>query len=122
MAAVLHLISFAIGASGLVIGGGIISWQALQWLRNGYWISITVQDAFDWLGVSAPVFQWVGVERIVQFLLASPSSIAIIVVFLVVAGFVFFLAADQERYDHEIYSAKLDAEIAQLKRSRNEEK
>ena len=57
-------------ACALELGAiGTLMWQVYVWLREGYWLGLSVEEALSWLGVKPSyltVEGWVGVSKIVN--------------------------------------------------------
>lgn len=60
------------GAACLVIAAGLIGFEVLQWMKTGAWPSLTWADGLAWLNLPVPQVQWVGLDRVIRWVLASP--------------------------------------------------
>jgi hypothetical protein len=58
----------------LIASVGIVLWHAITWLRTGEWPSLSLEYALGWLGVDQPQVDWVGGQRIIDWI--SGSSVA----------------------------------------------
>lgn len=71
-----------VGAFGFLAGGGIFLYQLYLWLRLGQWVSFPVSTLIVWLGFdysSVTDIAWIGVRKLVVWILELPLSIASIV-------------------------------------------
>src|SRR5258708_19931177 len=74
----LYLLSFWTAAVGLIMSACTVGWQLLQRLQFGIWIPITVLDVMHELEFDYPRFKRIGVQKIADYLIAAPLSIAIL--------------------------------------------
>jgi len=62
----------------IICGGGIFAWQIYVWLKLGYWTSIPLSEGLQYVGfdLSSVYYpsDWVGVMKIIQWLLKWPLS------------------------------------------------
>jgi len=63
--------------AGGLAGALIPAWQALGWLRTGFWYPISAGSALAEIGLSPYVTDWVGVQRIILGLLEGPLSLVL---------------------------------------------
>ncbi|HEX8574556.1 MAG TPA: hypothetical protein VF759_17580 [Allosphingosinicella sp.] len=56
----------------VLAGPGLLAYQAYRWLRWGAWHTISVRDWLEWASFGTPRVGWVGVQRIIDFLLSLP--------------------------------------------------
>lgn len=68
---------FPIGLLGMCGMPLIWAFQIFHWLRWGEWLPISVDDALRWAGSGEPHFAWRGVQKVADFLLTAPLSVAI---------------------------------------------
>jgi hypothetical protein len=86
---------FPIGLIAMLGTPAVWAYQILYWLRYGSWKAITVSDALRWGGLSEPHFAWGGVQKISDFLMAAPFSVAW---FFLVMGLLLGFIEWSERY------------------------
>ena len=74
----------------ILIGPGILVWQAYVWLRYGHWQPIVIRDAFAYFDVGIPYIKWVGVQRMVDSVLEWPLSVTTFVaaIFLTIGSMI----------------------------------
>jgi hypothetical protein len=92
--ATLELFSIAVGVTvvGLcACGAAVIGWQVLEWLRLGAWPVVTVQSLFNHFDLARPESSWVGVQKIIDYVLASSLAAAFPVTGLLIFLVVIFL-------------------------------
>ena len=80
----------------------IVVIQAFLFLKNGYWMSYSAGDAYDWLGLSyhwiiSLQFSWSGVYKIVSTIMGLPLSLFLFL-FLLPSGIA--LISVGERVEH----------------------
>jgi hypothetical protein len=92
----LYLLSFWTAAVGLIMSACTIGWQLLQWLQFGIWIPITVLDVMHELEFDYPRFKWIGVQKIADYLIAAPLSIAILLLAVALALLISAFASEQK--------------------------
>lgn len=63
---------------------GMLGWQSLEWLRNGYWDRWPIERALVKIGIAEPQTTWGGVQQIIHFLFGMPTWFAL--GFLALAG------------------------------------
>ncbi|MGY4227758.1 hypothetical protein ACVMIH_005119 [Bradyrhizobium sp. USDA 4503] len=75
-----------VAIGGVVIGlcgPAVIAYQGLLWLQNGVWTPFAIRDALAIIHLGAtipdPSLSWIGVQKIVVWLLDFPLSIGLIV-------------------------------------------
>jgi len=73
-----------------------VGWQLLQWLQFGIWIPITVLDAMHELHFGYPRFKWIGVQKIADYVVAAPLSVAILMLAVAFALLISILASALE--------------------------
>ena len=84
-----EILGFVIGAAGLflLLAGPVeFGWELLTWLKTGVWPDLTVAEGIAWLGWPEPTFSWVGVQRILDWIMASDLSGA-----LTISGWLLFV-------------------------------
>jgi hypothetical protein len=97
----LHLLSFWTAAIGLIMSTCIVGWQLRQWLQFGIWIPITVLDAMYELDFGYPRFKWIGVQKIADYVIAAPLSIAVILLAVALALLISAFASAQEKEERK---------------------
>ena len=55
----------------------IPAWQGYMWLRYGSWPEIPLWTVWSWLDLPFPEVDWVGIEKILVWILKQPTSVAI---------------------------------------------
>jgi hypothetical protein len=99
-----------IGLLIIFYGIGVFGYQVIGWLRDGFWTPFELRTEWEWLwavvGMRAPQpqFSWLGIQKIVSWLLQAPLSLAIIIQGIAVYGF------------GRSLKAKVDVQIAEFKR------
>ena len=54
----------------LLLGAlGILAYQGILWLHDGYWTAFSLSDVLTLVGLQMPVFEWRGLGKIVYWLL-----------------------------------------------------
>src|SRR5258708_26799815 len=92
----LYLLSFWAAAVGLIMSACTVGWQLLQRLQFGIWIPITVLDVMHELEFDYPRFKWIGVQKIADYLIAAPLSIAILLLAVALALLISAFASEQK--------------------------
>lgn len=54
----------------------ILGWQCVDWLRSGRWPDLTWRDALGWWDIVVPQPSWVGLSRIVDWVMSLPFALA----------------------------------------------
>ena len=60
-------IGFLLLATGLLLSGGMIAYQSLQWLRFATWAPVHVASVWEAISVPIPHASWLGVQRIIDW-------------------------------------------------------
>lgn len=68
---VLFVIISLIAASVAILG-----WQGAYWLKSGHWPDVTWRDALSWWDIVVPAPSWVGLSRIVDWVISLPFALA----------------------------------------------
>jgi hypothetical protein len=76
----------------------IWAYQLFHWLRWGTWQGISASDAFEWAGIGEPSFEWVGIQKVSDFIMRQPFSL---VWFFLMVGLVWSFAAWADRTEKE---------------------
>lgn len=63
---------------------GVIGYQCLLWLIDGYWTPVRLRLAWHWFGGADPDFQWGGVQKIAWWILGWPLSITLAVIGIII--------------------------------------
>jgi hypothetical protein len=100
--AILYGASFFVGLAGFLIAACIVGWQVLQWLQLGEWVPVSVVDALPFFGVEYPHAKWLGVQKIMEQIVALPLSMFVILVFGIAAWFFSYLARDYEEAQRKV--------------------
>ena len=61
-----------------LVAGGVISAQSLHWLRAASWPAWTLIDGLEFARLPTPTSNWLGVEKILSWLLTFPLSLALL--------------------------------------------
>lgn len=64
-----------IGALLVLAAIGIVGWQCYEWLRFGEWPSLTVLSVLAWSKIRAPHTEWIGVQKMIDWVLQWPASV-----------------------------------------------
>ena len=67
---------FGFGTPGILTWGGIVGYQCVRWLQDGHWLPIVIRDGFHWNGIFIRSTGWVGVDKIIGWLVDFPLSFA----------------------------------------------
>lgn len=54
----------------------ILGWQSSYWLKSGQWPDLTWRDALGWWNIVVPQPSWVGLSRIVDWVMSLPFALA----------------------------------------------
>jgi len=95
----LDSLSFACGAAGFLTAAVILFFQIVQWLKLGAWIPATVWDAFVHFGWDYPFVTWLGVQKVIDFIMESSLGITSIIIGVIAAFFLNKLAREAESED-----------------------
>src|SRR5258707_758795 len=101
MSECLYLLSFWTAAIGLLMSVCIVGWQLLKWLQFGIWLPITVLDAMHELDFAYPRFRWIGVQKIADYVIAAPLSVAVILLAVALALLISAFASAQEQKERK---------------------
>jgi hypothetical protein len=71
---------YPIGLLGMCGAPAIWCFQIYYWLRVGEWLPISVADGLRAVGLFEPKFDWIGVQKLSDFLLSAPLSLAFLFV------------------------------------------
>jgi len=72
--------SFAVTGYLLALACSIIVvYQTICWLRTGNWPTFTADDARTFLGIPFPQTEWVGITKILSWILDQPLSVDLLV-------------------------------------------
>lgn len=55
----------------------ILGWQAVTWLKNGYWPSLSASSVLEKLDWPYPTVSWLGVQKLIDWFLALPAAAAL---------------------------------------------
>ena len=75
----------AIGACAIIGSPAIVLWQAFQWLKYGIWSDVLIRDACQWAGLEVWPTEWLGVNRIINWILDEPLWLGLLSVGLLIA-------------------------------------
>jgi len=65
-------------------GPAILCWQAYHWLREGLWLPLPISKLFTYNDWPIPHVNWVGAQKIIDWLLDTPSSLVAFILGLLV--------------------------------------
>lgn len=65
-----------------------VGWQSLRWLQSGVWPKLAWSDGLAMLGIDHPRAAWVGVDRMIDWVLDLPLTILPIAAALLLAWLV----------------------------------
>jgi hypothetical protein len=99
LAAVLFCVLIFLGLLMSAVGLGIPAAQAVGWLRRGIWAPYPTNQFLADIGVAVPtISDWVGAQRIVDFLMAAPFSLAAGAPLALLAGCVWKRLKSERRF------------------------
>jgi hypothetical protein len=77
---ILSLVCVAV-PSFAVLGGGIwiVLYQVLGWFRIGHWTPMTLADGLSLVDLVPPAVEWVGVQKILDWIEGWPLSVVFLV-------------------------------------------
>lgn len=65
----------------IAVGGLLIPiWQGYWWLRHGMWPEIPLRVTWIWLDRPFPEFQWIGVQKIADWIFDQATSTVMVVI------------------------------------------
>jgi hypothetical protein len=67
-------------------GPALLVWQAYRWLKDGYWTAVPVSKALIYMGCPPPMVSWVGLQKIIDWLLNIPTSLILFVLSIIVVA------------------------------------
>jgi hypothetical protein len=67
-------------------GGLLLGYQCLTWLRFGEWIPYSLLDIWLWAGWGWPSVEWVGAQKIIDWLLGDFLALPTTIIALVGGG------------------------------------
>jgi hypothetical protein len=74
--------------AAIAFGGVVVIWQCVRWLRDGVWTEIAVSHAVLWYtgatSVNVPITSWLGVQKILAWILDAPLSLSAVAVGLMI--------------------------------------
>jgi hypothetical protein len=59
----------------LLPGPALLVWQAYRWLKDGYWTEVPASTALTYMGCPLPMVSWIGLQKIIDWLLDIPTSL-----------------------------------------------
>jgi len=95
-----------VGVPSFMVGS-----QILTWLRDGYWPKLSTGDLVVQSGLTYPITDWVGVQKLIDWIMSWPASLMI----FLSLGFVVYLIsiptslrqAEMMRFhNHDLHSMK----------------
>jgi hypothetical protein len=61
----------------------ILAWQGYSWLRTGVWTALPISKTFTYFEWSLPSTNWVGLQKIIDWVFDIPTSMAVFTLSLV---------------------------------------
>ena len=83
----------------------ILGWQAYTWLKTGVWPLLPVAAVPDWIGLARPEISWMGLQRILDWLLAC--SISGLLFFCAMAAVFIFTHGDNKPEPEALRTARM---------------
>jgi hypothetical protein len=86
--ALLHVVLLPVVLfSGAIIFSPVIAlgYQVVHWLKHGSWLPMPLSMGTDYLGITPPRAAWVGVQKVVDWILDLPLSLALFVIIVAAA-------------------------------------
>ena len=70
---------------GLLMSPAVVLWQSYLWLKSGIWPDIIIGDAWRWAGIEVKSTGWLGLDKIINFVLNEPLWFGFLIVGLLIA-------------------------------------
>jgi len=70
----------------LLPGPALLVWQAYRWLKDGYWTEVPASTALTYMGCPLPMVSWIGLQKIIDWLLDIPTSLILFVLSIIVVA------------------------------------
>ena len=94
----LYFLAAVFGGGGALLAASVLSYQIYTWLKFGFWQTLTVSDGLNYLTIHIPTSSWVGVQKIIDWLLYSwPLSLGIFVFTIALVWLTSALGTDAAR-------------------------
>jgi hypothetical protein len=88
----------------VLIGPGIVVWQIYTWLQTAKWRLVPVSDALIFFGIPQPRFDWLGLQKIADWVLDLPLSVTAFVVWMAIIVFgIAFVEEVRRKQDKKQY-------------------
>jgi hypothetical protein len=89
-------------ASPVFIGPGVLAWQLFDWLKSGSWTPMPVTKGFAYLDLDLPSTDWLGFQKMIDWVMGLPLSVASFLVWMTVIVLVigFFDGMETRKFDN----------------------
>jgi hypothetical protein len=82
----------------ILIGPAILAWQGYSWLRTGVWTALPLSKTFNYFEWPIPSTNWLGFQKIIDWIFDIPTSMAVLVLSFVVLVICAFLQVSIEKH------------------------
>jgi hypothetical protein len=79
----------------------VLAFQAIFWLRYGYWTPVSGKDFFGFFGISQPDLEWRGFEKILEFFFDIHIGFTFFTIALVLGFVIDALEAESDDLDRD---------------------
>ena len=80
-------VTLILGGIYTALGSLLIpAWQGYMWLRYGAWPEVPLWIVWNWSGLPFPQINWVGIEKILVWVLGQPTSVVSFLIGIILAG------------------------------------
>lgn len=83
----------------LFVGPAVLAWQGYSWLRTGIWTALPVSRAFIYFEWLMPSTNWVGLQKIIDWIFDIPTSLVVFVLSIAFIALCAIVEALYLRYD-----------------------
>jgi hypothetical protein len=84
------------------IGPGIVVWQIYTWLQTAKWRPVPVSDALTLFEIPHPRFDWLGLQKIADWVLDLPLSVTAFLVWMTTIVFsIAFIEEARKKQDYK---------------------
>jgi hypothetical protein len=83
----------------LLAGPAILAWQGYSWLRTGIWTALPISKTFAYFELPVPSTNWLGLQRIIDWIFDIPSSLAVFVLSFIVVIICALVEALYDNYE-----------------------
>src|SRR5882724_9925922 len=81
----------------ILVAPGILVWQAFQWLKTGVWIALPLSTLMDYFEIHVSAGKWVGMQKIVDWVLDVPLSCVALVAALIIIAIAAVIEVEHEK-------------------------